>query len=121
MEIRNIMVTEKAVLDELYQDSALTWEGLALDSIPDAADWISKHTTFKKEPVTAYITPGGVMNEMYGLTGDNAYPKNLTIVSFKLSDMENLGSLMTARFAVGGRWFDDIVDNNQRREDEKFD
>ena len=57
------------------------------------------------------------MNDVYYLTGSNAYPKDLTIVSFKLSDLINLKTkLFIDKFNVGARWFDDIVDNNLRRE-----
>ena len=60
------------------------------------------------------------MNLAYGLTGDNAYRDDLHIVSVKLSDIENVGAIVIPRFQVGGRWFDDIVANNRRREEEKM-
>ena len=111
-------VTTKEQLDRLYNDSALTWEGLSEDSIEDAKNWILSLTGFKTDEVTAYVTKGREMNEFYGLTGDNAYPDDLTIVSFMLSDMENPEKLFIPRFEVGGRWFDDIVENNLRMEEE---
>lgn len=66
-----------------------------------------------------YVTSGKDMNEFCGgLTGDNAYPDDLSIVSIKLSDIKDVSKIILRRFEVGGRWFDDIVDNNRRRETE---
>lgn len=71
-------------------------------------------TPVKRE--VAYHIKGGLMNREYGLTGDNAYQDDLSILYFRLDDMENPNALAIPRFAVGGRWFDDVVDNNARRE-----
>ena len=112
MEIRTL--TE---LDELKNlESALTIEGLAEDSIPDFIEWIKEHTPMKNE--IAYVIKGKTMNRMYGLTGKNAYPDDLTIVSIKLEDMENSMAVVVPRFEIGARWFDDIVINNAMRESE---
>ena len=111
------IVNTKEQFDKMYNDSALTWEGLSEDSIEDAKNWILGFTEFNTDEVTAYVTKGREMNEFYGLTGDNAYPDDLTIVSFMLSDMKNPEKLCIPRFEVGGRWFDDIVENNRRREE----
>ncbi len=111
-DIQEVVLTTEDELDDL--GSALTIEGLAEESIPDFFDWIEQYT-----PVTnkvAYITKGKTMNEVYGLTGTNAYPDDCTIVSVKLEDMENFNAIVMPRFQIGARWFDDIVDNNLRRE-----
>ena len=55
------------------------------------------------------------MNEQYGLTGTNAYKDDLPIVSFSLKDFD-ARPITFIRFGFGGRWFDDVVDNNARRE-----
>lgn len=94
--------------------SALTIEGLCEDSIPDLFKWIEEYTPLKRS--IAYITVGKVMNELLLLTGDNKYPDDLTIVSVKLEDMENYGAVIIPRFSIGGRWMDDIISNNIRRE-----
>ena len=48
------------------------------------------------------------------------YPEtDCTILCIKLDDMERPMAVTLPRFAVGGRWFDDVVDNNARREAEK--
>ena len=53
------------------------------------------------------------MNNKYGLTKDNAYPNDLNIVSIKLEDIKEVNRIVVPRFAIGARWFDDIVNNNE--------
>jgi len=118
--MRKIAVQDRATLDELYRDSAFTIEGLSADdeSLGELAEWVGHLTAFRREDF--YIIEGGTMNREYGLTGDNAYPAtNCTLVCIKLSDLEKPMALTIPRFQVGGRWFDDVVDNNARRESEK--
>ena len=111
MEIINVTSGEQ--LERLYDTSALTLEGLAAESILDFMEWVKERTEVKNEII--YITKGEIMNDFYELTGDNRYPNNLNIVSISGNDI-NLMPLSFARFEIGARWFDDIVDNNLRRE-----
>ena len=112
MEIR--VLTELKELQNL--GSALTIEGLADDSIPDFINWVKEYTPMKNE--IAYIIKGKTMNKVYGLTSENAYPDNCTIVSIKLEDMENSTAVVIPRFEIGARWFDDIIMNNAMKESE---
>lgn len=96
-------------LDELYNSSALTIEGLDSDSIVDFADDVIAHGGTVDKVV---VTSGKLMNKVYHLTGNNAYPNYLTIVSI----VGNTVPMTMRRFQFGGRWFDDIVDNNEWRE-----
>lgn len=105
-------VETKSQLDFLYNHSAFTIEGLAEESIPDLMNWLNENTDFTTEEPVVYITKGNVMNEMYGLCDVNAYKNDLTIISIIDIDMMKVA---LKRFSVGGRWFDDIVDNNARR------
>ena len=119
--MNKILVTTREALDELINDSALTWEGLKMDTENDykqVTDWMREHGANPKTE-NVYITTGKTMNALENLTGSNAYPDDLSIVSFKLSEIENAMKLTLARFEVGGRWMDDVVDNNRRREEEK--
>ena len=102
-------VTTKEQLNKLYGNSAFTIEGLAEDSIPDLIGWLEENTTFTTENPIVYVTKGKVMNTEYNLVGDKAYLEDLTIVS--VIDIDQL-RIALKRFSVGGRWFDDIVDNN---------
>lgn len=108
-----IHTSKKDELDYLYSKSALTLEGFDASGFPDFAEWLKECNALTDKELTFYVTSGKVMNDMYGLTGDNAYPDDLNIVS---ADNIDLGKVIFPRFAIGGRWFDDIVDNNQRRE-----
>ena len=116
--MKKIIVEEKATLEELYKDSALTMVGLSPDdeSLGQFRDWINEHTKMKTEDF--YIIKGIVMNWAYQLTGLNAYPKDVTLVAVKLSDLDDPSRIILPRFEIGGKWFDDIVDNNSRRQKE---
>ena len=115
--MNKVKVTEQTTLDELYDESALTIEGLSPDdkSLGQFLEWIRGYTNVKDE--TFYIINGETMNRAYGLTGDNAYPKDCHLVSIKNSALTNPMKVAIPRFSVGGRWFDDIVDNNACREE----
>ena len=108
-------VTNKVELDNLYKNSALTIEGLAEDSICDFVEWLKDNTDILTEDLTVYVTKGKIMNDNYYLTGNNRYQDDLSLVS--VVDI-NLMKVTFKRFEIGGRWFDDIVDNNASREAE---
>ena len=110
--MKTIEVNTRETLDELYNNSALTIEGLSKESISDFLDWIKSNAGLKSE--TAYVISGAFMNKSYGLFGNKAYPDDLTIVSVKLDDIIEPSKIMLKRFSFDGRWFDDIVDNNAR-------
>lgn len=58
---------------------------------------------------------GRDMNRYYGLTGDNAYPDDLHFLAFPLDGLD-ISKLAIFKLRMQDRWFDDIVDNNARRE-----
>lgn len=104
-------VTTKAQLDNLYNHSAFTIEGLTEDSIPDLLKWLEENTVFTTDNPIVYVIKGEIMNAEYALVGNKAYADDLTIVSIFDIDLMRIA---LKRFSVGGRWFDDIVDNNAR-------
>ena len=116
--MKTVYVTDRKQLDELYDQSALTFEGLRAEAEDICAleNWLRSHDSIIDGEAVAHIIKGGFMNRSYDLTGDNAYPNELTIVSVTGIDQLRIA---LPRFAVGGRWFDDIVANNERREKEK--
>lgn len=115
--IEIINVTTQAQLDYLYEQSALSIEGLPPEFIPDFMERLKQDTEVMRERV--FIIKGKVMNKMYHLTGSNAYRDNFNIVSIALEDI-NPWPIINRKFLFGGRWFDDIVDNNLRREINKI-
>ena len=102
MEIKKITTLND--LKELYDCSALTWEGLREE------DWevACAQYSLKGRDGVVYVMDGDTMNRLCNLKGNNAYPSNLNIVSIK--DYNCLA------INVGGRWMDDIIDNNARRQ-----
>ena len=118
--MKKIQVNDRATLDALYKDSSFTIEGLSPDdeSLGRLAEWVKRLTAFKRE--NFYIIDGKTMNREYRLTGTNAYPEtDCNLVCIKLTDLVKPLALTMPRFQIGGRWFDDVVDNNARREAEK--
>ena len=116
-----IIKTEKAEdLQRLYDGSAWTWEGITIDeeSLNSIIKWFKdQECPLKEEKV--YVTKGKLMNEVYGLTGKNRYKNNLKILSIELKNIKDVGKLFMKKFEVGARWFDDIVENNRTREEQK--
>lgn len=104
--------------DKLYNGSAWTWEGMSVDekNLKDICNWFKSNGCPLIED-TFYVTKGSDMNEWCGgLTGNNAYPDDLSILSIELDNITNVSKIYLNKFQVGARWFDDIVDNNRRRE-----
>ena len=101
MEI--IKVETKEQLKALNDCSAMTWEGLREEDFGVALD------TCGAEGAKGYVTTGKVMNEICHLTGNNAYPDDLTI--FSIDKFKGLAIMF------GARWMDDIISNNADRED----
>ena len=112
----NIIRAKESDLQELYDNSAFTIEGLSADddNLEQLKQWFEQHNC-KMINEDFYIISGKLMNSVYNLKGNNAYKDELTIVSVKLSDLSNANSIIMPKFEIGGRWFDDIVDNNARR------
>ena len=99
-----------SLCDEFYDDSALTLEGLDIDSIDDYANYLD-NVCGLKEGAVFHVFSGYEMDDFYMLSGSNSYPGDLHIVVIKLSDLVNPNKIVTKRFEFGGRWFDDIVNN----------
>ena len=100
MEI--IKVETKEQLKALNDCSAMTWEGLIEEDFGAALDMCGA------EGAKGYVITGKVMNEICHLTGNNAYPDDLTI--FSIDKYKGLAIMF------GARWLDDIVSNNADRE-----
>ena len=100
MEI--IKVETKEQLKELYNCSAMTWEGLRSDDFEIALQECGQ------ADAKGYLIKGSIMNELCKLTGNNAYPDDLNI--FSIDKFTGLA------MNYGARWMDDVIDNNARRE-----
>ena len=97
--MNKIKVNDRATLDALYNNSALTFEGVAAsdENVKAVLTWVKNYTPLKREDV--YVIEGSLMNREYGLTGDNAYPEtDCTILCIKLDDMEKPMAVTLPRF-----------------------
>lgn len=113
--MKKIEITSTRVLKELEKQSLFCWEGMsASESNLKAIENAAADYTGNKSELTFIIWKGALMNITYNLTGDNAYNDNLTFVGIK--DFYNT----KFKIDTGARWLDDIVDNNRRRELEKY-
>lgn len=117
IEINRIYVNSNKQFEKLYNSSALTLEGLddTDKNLYGFANWI-KNLSEISNPLNMYIIKGKQMNEQYGLSGKNKYPAELRIVCVDLKDIKQVDKIIMPRFEINGRWFDDVVDNNVRRE-----
>ena len=99
-----------------YLGSAATWEGfnMSAKNLNDFEYRVEKLCHWKNRRI--YITTGKEMNEFSKLTGDNAYPEHLNIVSIALEDVEDC---MPLKMRLKARWLDDIIANNESRESEE--
>ena len=106
-------------MKELYNGSAFTIEGVVVDkeNLEYLYNWFKKYGCDMKQKVF-YNIKGKTMNDTYGLTGSNAYPDDTNILCVKLEDLTNVSAIVVPRFRIGARWFDDVVDNNERRQRE---
>lgn len=100
------------MLDEFYNASAFTFEGLVVNKpdMEELMEYLKGRDYTPGDNVAWYWFNGDVMNKKYGLTGDNAYSDNLTFLV--IPDYYN----PMVKLQLGARWFDDIVDNNARRQ-----
>ena len=97
--------------ESFYDHSALTFVGVIPEEAQLYRDYFAKYSKIDKSK-PAYLYTGKMMNDHYGLTGRNAYPNDLHILTFTNDTFDNLMGIAIPRFQIGGRWFDDIVENN---------
>lgn len=117
IKIQRIEVKNKEQLDRLYNSSALTLLGLddTDKELQSFAKWI-KNLSEIANPLNMYIIKGKLMNEEYGLTEKNRYPDNFPIVCVNLEEIKQPEKIIIPRFKIGGRWFDDVVNNDRERQ-----
>lgn len=110
-------IRSKKEIDALSNVSALTFTGLDISkkSLEQAVKWLSGHNALTEESLVFHVILGELMNKEFGLTGNNRYSDNLSIVSVTGIDITNI---ILARFEVGGRWLDDIIANDLEKENE---
>ena len=118
----NVVTADENKIKELERSSAFTWEGMTLDdeNISEIAQVFCSQKLVRqdRQEMTGYTWTGRLMNEMYGLTGENAYADDLPFLSFELDSFDGEGNLDVFKMYCGARWLDDIVRNNALNEQE---
>ena len=105
-------------MDRLYEGDAWTWEGMTTDddNLREIIKWFEENGCPLKKP-EFWVMTGKQMNEYCGgLTGNNKYSDDLTILSIELDNITDCQKMILKKFEVLARWFSDIVDNNRARE-----
>lgn len=113
------MITTTELFEKAYAGSYYTIIGCG----GEIKDWTEGYDKLLQEkgigkPSKWFQFTGRDMNDEYNLTGNNRYPDDLHFLCFPLDGLD-VGKLAIFKIAMCDRWFDDIVDNNRRREKEK--
>lgn len=112
------IVTKKKTIDDLGTNSALTYEGMAIDS-PSDFDHVKKVLNqygVDTKNATFYYIKGKDMNKFYGLTKDNAYSDDFPFVS--IDGLKFNEALVRFKMMSRGSWMDDLLFNNQETQKE---
>lgn len=114
-ELYKVVEADSDMLDKFYDDNSLTFEGYAIskENTDFLYNWLKEMKGLKDEVLPIYTYTGSLMNEKYELEGKNRYPDGLHFITIMLSDITCSSMLIYERFEIGGRWFNDIVDNNR--------
>lgn len=119
-----IKLTEENRLEifkDLYDDWAATTVGLTPEDFPMLVDFMKDECGGFKDDANFYHFSGKDMNEVFKLTGDNAYPDDLNLFAVPCRMLANVDKCALPMRQIGMRWFTDIVENNARRQyNEKY-
>lgn len=109
-------LTTREELNNLYDNCSLTFEGCTTDkeNLDFLYNWLKNNNALKSENLHLYLIKGKTMNKIYELKESNKYSNDINIISIENEDLDIL-KIVIKRFELGGRWFDDIVDNNEGR------
>ena len=124
VEFTKVVLNKESELNALYTTDAIVIEGLVEEDIGEFVNWVFNEIGCGKLPnvypvdVLVNVIKGKTMNEVYKLTGNNAYNDELTIVAIGLNQINShdISKLALKRFDIGARWFSDVVRNNLERE-----
>lgn len=115
------MSTSKKLFLRAYSESWYTITGVG----GDLQEWKDGYTKLLEgagigTPLEFHTFTGRDYNEAFHTTGANRYPDDLTFLTFPLDGL-HIGKLAMFKLQMQDRWFDDIVDNDLRREGTTYD
>lgn len=120
-----INVISKDILEALRSDSSFTIvTDKELSSSTQFLNWficrIKEASSISSEEL--YIINGTYVNNVYGLTGNNAYSNDAVLISVKLPDTNECDpvNLAAIKRELSGRWLDDIISNKVRNENARM-
>lgn len=121
---RNIItLTSTKMFDEFYENADLTFEGAIIDEKNfNNIEMYLKDNGCEMEERNFFVYKGELINRKYGLSGKNAYNKDLDFITVRKKDLKNPEKLGVKRYTIAGRWFNDIIEKNikkQKRENQK--
>ena len=110
------MMIRNELLRKAYEGSYYTISGVG----GDEHEWKDGYARMLEERGIGKISMwiefcGKDMNDEFHLTGNNSYPDDLHFLAFPLDGLD-AGKLAIFKLQMGDRWFDDIVDNDRRRQ-----
>lgn len=111
--MKKIVLTDTKKFDEFYDDWDLTFTGVIENEWNLYVDFI-KGCSPINEDSEVYYFKGKLMNKKYNLKGKVAYNDDLGFLVIKMRDVESIDRIALPMRLIGGRWFNDIVDNNKR-------
>ena len=115
------MSTSKKLFHCAYSESWYTITGVG----GDLQEWKDGYTRLLKlqgigTPREFHTFTGRDYNEAFRTTGTNRYPDDILFLTFPLDGLD-VAKLSMFKLQMQDRWFDDIVDNNLRREGTTYD
>jgi hypothetical protein len=117
MEFNQISTLEE--LQKVYDGSYYTITGAG----GDLNDWIPAIVEQLKKvdvgtPTNFIWFNGSLVNKFTHATGNNKFQDDLHFIAFPLDGLD-VGKLAMFKLVHGDRWFDDIIDNTRRHEEER--
>ena len=110
------MKIKNEVLRKAYNGSYYTIVGVG----GDLNEWKNGYSSWLEREGIGHISEwidfvGKDMNDEFNFIKSNRYPDSLHFLAFPLDGLD-VGKLAMFKMRMGDRWFDDIVDNDLRRE-----
>lgn len=112
-----ITVTTNEQLQDLYEDNALTIEGLLPTEKNYIAfyDWILQYSAVKDNRLYFYNVSGSSINKFCGLKEGCSYPGNYNVMCVLQRNLEIPLAFCVPKVQIGARWFRDVIDNVKRK------
>ena len=111
---------ERVDFEKAYRGSYYTILGCG----GDLKEWINGYEEMLKEsgigtPTRWYFCDGRDINRKFRLKGDNAFRNDLVCLFFPIKNLR-VSKLAVFKLKMGDGWFDDIINNTLRKQNEEM-